>query len=56
MEMGITVERLGKLVEIVEREIDRLPEGKAVPLVHDTFLSRGAAHAICVDKQAKEWL
>jgi hypothetical protein len=51
-EMGITAERLGTL----KRVIYRLPEGEAIPLFHDSFLSGGAADVICVDEQAKEWL
>jgi hypothetical protein len=46
-ETGITVERLGKLTERVGRERDRLLEGKAVPLFHDTYLS--AAHVVLTD-------
>lgn len=32
LDTGITVDRLGKLMESVERETDRLPAGEAVPL------------------------
>jgi hypothetical protein len=50
----ITVERLGVLTESMGREIGRLLRGEAVPLFHDTFMSGGAAHAICVVEQAEE--
>lgn len=39
----------------VGRDTDRLPEGVAVLLFHDAFLSAGAVHVVCVEGQAKEW-
>jgi hypothetical protein len=36
-------------MENVKVEIDGVPEGGAVCLFHDTFLSYGASHVICAD-------
>jgi hypothetical protein len=38
METGIAVDFLGKLKIIIRENDDSLPVGKAVSLVHDTFL------------------
>jgi hypothetical protein len=37
-------------------QTDRFPKREAVLLFHDTFLSGGTTHIICVDKWTKEWL
>jgi hypothetical protein len=40
-------------VESVGRDTDKLPKGEEVPLFHDTFLSEGAAHDVCGNKQLR---
>jgi hypothetical protein len=50
LETYIAADKLGKLTGSVGREIGRLPEGEDIPLFHDTFLSGGAAHVVCIDK------
>jgi hypothetical protein len=40
---AITGERLRRLTECMERQIERVPKGEAAHLVYDTFLSGGAS-------------
>jgi hypothetical protein len=49
--MGITAEKLTHLMKSAQKVIYRIPEGRAVPLFHDTFLSCGT-----VQLPTTEWL